>query len=100
MGADVVELHTGTYCDAHHDRDRQTALIQIKNAAESARNHGLICHAGHGLSYATVREIAMIPAISELNIGHYLMGEALFCGLELSIHKMRRILDEARGLAL
>jgi pyridoxine 5-phosphate synthase len=100
MGADVVELHTGIYCDAHHDRDRQTALTQIKNAAESAKNHGLICHAGHGLSYATVREIAMIPSISELNIGHYLMGEALFCGLELSIHKMRRILDEARGLAL
>ena len=100
MGADVVELHTGIYCDAHHDRDRQAALTQIKKAAESSKNQGLICHAGHGLSYATVREIAMILAISELNIGHYLMGEALFCGLEVSIHKMRRILDEARGLAV
>jgi pyridoxine 5-phosphate synthase len=100
MGADVVELHTGAYCDAHHDRDRQAALAQVKAAAEAAHHHGLICHAGHGLSYATVREVAMIPQISELNIGHYLMGEALFCGLETSIQKMRRILDEARGITL
>jgi pyridoxine 5-phosphate synthase len=100
MGADVVELHTGAYCDTHHDRDRQAALAQVKAAAEAAHHHGLICHAGHGLSYATVREVAMIPQISELNIGHYLMGEALFCGLETSIQKMRRILDEARGITL
>ena len=98
LGADVVELHTGHYCEIQHDKERQTALEQIKIATDIARDNGLICHAGHGLSYATVREIAEITYISELNIGHYLMGEALFCGLETSIKKMRRILDEARGI--
>ena len=95
LGAPVVELHTGAYCDAEGAaRDREFARIQ--SAADQARAIGLECHAGHGLSYDTVKPVAAIPTIAELNIGHFLVGEAIFIGFEASIRHMRVLMDEAR----
>jgi len=99
LGAPVVELHTGAYCEAQgHDRDRQ--LGRIVAAAEQAEALGLECHAGHGLSYDTVSPIAAIPTIVELNIGHFLIGEAIFGGLDSTIKRMRALMDKARADAL
>ncbi|CAA7623620.1 pyridoxine 5'-phosphate synthase [Candidatus Terasakiella magnetica] len=95
LGAPVVELHTGAYCDAEGAaRDREFARIAA--AAAHAEAIGLECHAGHGLSYDTVKPVAAISSIMELNIGHFLVGEAIFVGLEASIRHMRRLMDEAR----
>ena len=94
IGAPVVELHTGAYCDAEGAaRDREFARIQ--SAADHARAIGLECHAGHGLSYDTVKPVAALPAIIELNIGHFLVGEAIFIGFEAAIRHMRLLMDEA-----
>lgn len=96
LGAPVIELHTGAYCDAEGaERDREFA--RIKAAAAHAAAIGLECHAGHGLSYDTVKPVAALPTIMELNIGHFLVGEAIFVGLEASIRHMRHLMDEARG---
>lgn len=95
LGADIVELHTGTYCEAQGTA-RAEALSRIQAAAATAERLGLECHAGHGLSYETVAPIAAIPNIVELNIGHFLVGEAIFGGLEASIHGMRARMDAAR----
>ncbi|ARJ65607.1 pyridoxine 5'-phosphate synthase [Magnetospirillum sp. ME-1] len=96
LGAPVIELHTGAYCDAEGaERDREFA--RIKAAAAHAQAIGLECHAGHGLSYDTVKPVAAIASIMELNIGHFLVGEAIFVGLDASIRHMRRLMDEARG---
>jgi pyridoxine 5-phosphate synthase len=96
LGAPVIELHTGAYCDAEGaGRDREFA--RIKAAAAHAQAIGLECHAGHGLSYDTVKPVAAIASIMELNIGHFLVGEAIFVGLDASIRHMRRLMDEARG---
>lgn len=89
-GAKVVELHTGAY--AHGDYGAEV----IANAAKLAHSLGLEVHAGHGLSYDNVRPIAAIPEIVELNIGHFLMGEAMFVGLAEAIAKMRKLMNEAR----
>src|SRR5262249_41069045 len=95
----VVELHTGTYCESFHsgpdafERERQ----RIADAAAYGRGLGLEIHAGHGLDYATVKPIARIPEIMELNIGHFLIGEAILVGLEESVRTMRRLMDEARA---
>ena len=95
LGAPVVELHTGAYCDAEGEtRDREFARILA--AAAHAEAIGLECHAGHGLSYDTVKPVAAIPTIAELNIGHFLVGEAIFIGFEASIRHMRVLMDEAR----
>jgi len=95
LGAPVVELHTGAYCDAEGEtRDREFARILA--AAAHAEAIGLECHAGHGLSYDTVKPVAAIPTIAELNIGHFLVGEAIFIGFEASIRHMRALMDEAR----
>ncbi|MCI5050303.1 MAG: pyridoxine 5'-phosphate synthase [Rickettsiales bacterium] len=91
-GADIVELHTGHHCDAPTDESYQ-ALV---SAAEYTSELGLECHAGHGISFQTVKEIAAIPQIMELNIGHFLVGEAVFCGFETAIQRMRKLMDEAR----
>lgn len=97
LGAPVIELHTGAYCDAEGaERDREFA--RIKAAAAHAAAIGLECHAGHGLSYDTVKPVAAISSIMELNIGHFLVGEAIFVGLDASIRHMRRLMDEARGV--
>ena len=99
IGAAVVELHTGHYCDLHYEgrfAERDAELKALEKAAALAASLGLEVHAGHGLTYETVAPVAAIPEIKELNIGHFLMAEALFIGLEASIAEMRRLMDEAR----
>jgi pyridoxine 5-phosphate synthase len=98
LGAPVVELHTGAYCDTSGE-DRQRHLRAIQDAAAHGASIGLEIHAGHGLGYETVGPVAAIPAIVELNIGHFLVGEAIFVGLQTSIHRMRQLMDEARARA-
>ena len=96
LGAPVVELHTGAYAHATGEgRDR--ILGHIHNAAEFGADLGLEIHAGHGLTFDNVKPIAAIAHIRELNIGHFLIGEAVFIGLEASIRHMRRLMDEARA---
>ncbi|MBL8779607.1 MAG: pyridoxine 5'-phosphate synthase [Alphaproteobacteria bacterium] len=100
LGAHVVELHTGAYCDAHAQGDfakRDKILEQLKAGAKEAARLGLECHAGHGLTFETVGPVAAIPEVVELNIGHFLVGEAIFIGLDASIRRMRQLMDEARG---
>ncbi len=80
IGAPVVELHTGAYCEAE-GRDRERQLDRLVAAAAHAAAIGLECHAGHGLTYDTVAPVAAIPTLAELNIGHFLVGEAIFVGL-------------------
>ncbi len=98
LGAPVVELHTGSYCEAEGSR-REHELERIRRAAAHADALDLECHAGHGLSYETVGAIAAIATIVELNIGHFLVGEAIFGGLETSIRRMRALMDQARAEA-
>ncbi|TDL75009.1 pyridoxine 5'-phosphate synthase [Palleronia sediminis] len=100
IGAAVVELHTGAYCDAHAEgrlAERDDELARLTDMAALAEDLGLEVHAGHGLTYETVPPIAALPQVRELNIGHYLIGEAIFLGLEAAIVEMRRIMDAARG---
>ncbi len=97
LGAVVVELHTGAYCEAEGvERDRHFARIAA--AAAHAEAIGLECHAGHGLAYDSVVPVAAIRSIVELNIGHFLIGEAIFSGLENAIRRMRALLDKARAV--
>lgn len=95
LGAPVVELHTGEYAHAT-GTDVAAELKRIADMAALAAKNGIEPHAGHGLTYDNVQPIAAIPQLAELNIGHYLIGEAIFCGLEQSVTKMRRLMDEAR----
>ncbi len=98
LGAPVVELHTGTYCNTEvGSSERAKALAKIGEAAVHAEELGLECHAGHGLDFETVEPIAAIPSIVELNIGHFLIGEAIFAGLENTISRMRTMLNNARA---
>ena len=96
LGAPVVELHTGAYANATGEA-REKILRHIHNGAEFGADLGLEIHAGHGLTYENVKPIAAIPHIRELNIGHFLIGEAVFVGLENSIRRMRQLMDEARA---
>jgi pyridoxine 5-phosphate synthase len=99
LGAPVVELHTGAYCEAaaHGDTHaRETLLNKIRIAAAHGALLDLEVHAGHGLGFDTVRPIAAIEQIRELNIGHFLIGEAIFTGLDAAIRRMRLLMDEAR----
>ena len=89
-----VELHTGEFCD--NKKNKKDEYEKIKNSAIFAKKNNLECHAGHGISYDTVKKIAQINEISELNIGHFIIGEAIFIGLKESILKMRRIIDNSR----
>ena len=98
LGAPVIEIHTGAYCEAQGEEQAQH-LARIVEAARHAEEIGLECHAGHGLTYDTVAPIAAIPSVMELNIGHFLVGEAIFIGLEASIRRMRQAMDEARGVS-
>jgi pyridoxine 5-phosphate synthase len=95
LGAPVVELHTGAYANAS-GTEREKLLEKIREAAVYGDRIGLEIHAGHGLTYDNVKPIAAIPQIRELNIGHFLIGEAMFVGLDASIRKMRSLMDEAR----
>ena len=98
VGAPVVELHTGAYCLAEGaQQDRE--LVRIAEAAAYAETIGLECHAGHGLGFDTVGPIAEIPQLVELNIGHFLIGEAIFGGLDSTIKRMRALMDRARAEA-
>jgi len=96
LGAPVVELHTGRYCELDGEAKR-AELVRLQNAAALCARLGLECHAGHGLSYGDVGPVAAIPEVRELNIGHFLIGEAIFVGLEPAIREMRRIMDAARA---
>jgi pyridoxine 5-phosphate synthase len=97
LGAPVVELHTGTYCDAEDDAERLHELERLRRAAEHGAKIGLEIHAGHGLNFDTVRPVAAIPQIVELNIGHFLVGEAIFLGLDEAVRSMRVAMDEGRA---
>ena len=96
LGAPVVELHTGAYAHASGVA-REAELEKIRVAAAYGESLGLEVHAGHGLTYDNVKAIAAIAQIRELNIGHFLIGEAVFIGLDESIRTMRRLMDEARA---
>ncbi len=96
LGAPVIELHAGAYCDASEGPERDMQLKRLQEAAAHAEKFGIECHAGHGLSFSTVGPVAAIPTLIELNIGHFLMGEAIFTGLKEAVIEMRRLMDEAR----
>jgi pyridoxine 5-phosphate synthase len=96
LGAPVVELHTGAYCEVEGVA-REAELQRLIRAAAHAEAIGLECHAGHGLSYETVVPVAAIPTVVELNIGHFLVGEAIFSGLDSAIRRMRSLMDQARA---
>jgi pyridoxine 5-phosphate synthase len=98
IGAPVVELHTGAYCDAIGPA-RRHELERLQIAAAHAHGIGLECHAGHGLDYETVLDVAAIPELAELNIGHFLIGEAIFVGLHESIRGMRAAMQAGRQQA-
>jgi pyridoxine 5-phosphate synthase len=98
VGAQVVELHTGAYCVAVRERnpDAEPLLHALRVAAVQAALLGLEVHAGHGIDYETVGAVAAIPELAELNIGHFLIGEAVFTGLDPAVRRMRALMDAAR----
>jgi len=99
IGAAVIELHTGAYCDFHSEGkfdERDAELERLRQMATYAHELGLEVHAGHGLTYDTVQPVAAFPEVMELNIGHFIIGEAIFAGLGPAIREMRRLMDEAR----
>lgn len=101
--AEVVELHTGAYCDFHAEgrfAERDEELRKLTEMASFAHSLGLEVHAGHGLTYDTVQPVAALPEVVELNIGHFLIGEAIFRGLDPAIREMRSLMDAARAEAL
>lgn len=100
LGAQVVELHAGAYCEAAaqgHTVRRDELLKRLQDGAREAAAMGLEVHAGHGLNFDNVSPIAAIPEIVELNIGHFLVGEAIFGGLDPTIRRMRTLMDQARA---
>ena len=99
IGAQVIELHTGAYCDLHAEgrfEERDVELERLCEMTAYASSLGLEAHAGHGLTYDCVQPVAAFPELVELNIGHFLIGEAVFRGLGPAIEEMRRLMDEAR----
>ena len=102
LGADIVELHTGAYCEAHEERNgelRSQELERITQASTYGHGLGLEMHAGHGLTFDSVQDVAVLPELCELNIGHFLVGEAIFLGLVPAIQQMRTLMNEARSKA-
>jgi len=100
IGAQVIELHTGAYCDFHAEGNfsaRDAELVKLAEMSAVAHSLGLEVHAGHGLTYDTVVPIAQLPEVQELNIGHFIIGEAIFRGLTPTIAEMRCLMDEARA---
>jgi pyridoxine 5-phosphate synthase len=96
LGAPVVEFHTGLY--AHVEGEARTAeLRRIADGAALAVKNGIEPHAGHGLTFDNVQPVAAIPQLAELNIGHFLIGEAIFTGLDASVRRMRTLMDDVRG---
>ena len=99
IGAEVIELHTGAYCDHHAEGNlaaRDAELAALREMSAYAHSLGLEVHAGHGLTYETVQPVAALPEVRELNIGHFLIGEAIFLGLTPAVQEMRRLMDLAR----
>ena len=95
LGAPVVEFHTGAY--AHAEGEAQVAQLQrLSDAVALAAKNGIEAHAGHGLTFDNVTPVAALPQIAELNIGHFLIGEAIFTGLDASVRRMRELMDAAR----
>lgn len=102
IGAEIIELHTGAYCDFHaegHFDERDAELERLREMATYAHSLGLEVHAGHGLTYDTVKPVAAFPEVMELNIGHFIIGEAVFSGLDSAIRRMRALMDESRNEA-
>jgi pyridoxine 5-phosphate synthase len=102
VGAPVIEIHTGAWCDALAAGNAATAeaeFARIVRGADLARRAGLEVHAGHGLDFVTAERIAALPEIAELNIGHFLIGEAIFGGLAAVVRKMRSAMDRGRRWA-
>lgn len=100
IGAPVIELHTGAYCDAHAEgrfNERDAELERLRDMTKFASDLGLEVHAGHGLTFDCVKPIAAFPQVMELNIGHFLIGESIFIGLDGAIKQMRTIMDDARA---
>ena len=100
IGAQVVELHSGAYCDAYHEGRYDVAdmeLAKMREMATYGHSLGLEMHVGHGLTYDTVLPVAAVPEVVELNIGHFLIGEAIFLGLAPAMAEMRRLMDAARA---
>ena len=100
IGAQVIELHTGAYCDAQAEgrlAERDRELEALREMAAFGHALGLEVHAGHGLTYDTVQPVAAFPELRELNIGHFLIGEAIFRGLTPAVQEMRRLMDDARA---
>jgi len=92
----VIEIHTGAWCEAlaaHHGDRAAAELERIRAGAKRAHGLGLEVHAGHGLDYVTAETIAGLPELAELNIGHFIVGEAIFGGLEAAVRRMRRAMD-------
>lgn len=96
VGADIVEFHTGKYCEEVGEA-RQKEYQAILAAVKQAHGLGIECHAGHGLSFDTVTDIAAIPEIVELNIGHFLIGQAMFDGLPYAVSRMKQLMVRARS---
>jgi pyridoxine 5-phosphate synthase len=102
LGSPVIEIHTGAWCEAlaHGDKDAvQTEWERIREGAKLAKSLGLEVHAGHGLDYDSAEMIAALPLIVELNIGHFLIGEATFVGLADAVKRMRTAMDRGRAKA-
>lgn len=100
IGAEIVELHAGPFCDAHVEgrfEERDHELVRLREMATYGHELGLEVHAGHGFTYDTVQQVAEFPEVMELNIGHFIIGEAIFRGLDPAIKEMRRLMDEARA---
>jgi pyridoxine 5-phosphate synthase len=99
LGAPVVEFHTGRYAHLAGPDDKEARAAELRRIADAAAlavEHGLEPHAGHGLTFDNVAPVAAIPELAELNIGHFLVGEAIFTGLDASVRRMRALMDEAR----
>lgn len=99
IGAQVVELHTGAYCDLHAEgkfAERDAELARLREMSSHAHSLGLEVHAGHGLTFDTVKPVAAFSEVMELNIGHFLIAESIFIGLPAALTEMRRLMDEAR----
>lgn len=99
IGAEVIELHVGPYCDAIEEGNNDFAaaeLTRLSDMSAFAHSLGLEVHAGHGITYKSVKQLAAFPEVLELNIGHFLIGEAIFSGLDPAIRRMRALMDEAR----
>ena len=97
LNVDAIEIHTGTFCSFKDETDQEKEIVKIREASDNAYKLGLEVHAGHGLTFKNVGKISSIPEISELNIGHFIIGESIFNGLKPTILKMRQIIDNSRN---